>query len=181
MWYLIILGQVRTNPGASSPRPLNFVCHKFHISELCTDITILAPRIFRWLLDFWKSFPHVCLGVLYQENCFPWNSNLWFSTPNVEALGSFDKSIPKTTVFFPFNGILYGLAIESIIKYTTKESDYLLCSCYWQRKLQNYFILNTVVWTSWLHLASVILKTKPRGLSPRADYTDRAAAAGRRS
>lgn len=52
---------------------------------------------------------------------------MWFSTPNVKAVGSLETSITNTVLFSPFYRILCSLVVDSIVKYTTKGSDYLFC------------------------------------------------------
>jgi hypothetical protein len=80
-------------------------------------------------LRFLEKFLHSCVWVFHiKKTVFREMIICGFSTLNVKALGLFETSIPKTAVFFPFNGILCGLAIESIVKYPTKGSDHLLCS-----------------------------------------------------
>ena len=62
----------------------------------------------------------------------------------------------------------YNLAVVCIyLVVYTNISDNI-----WQNRISSYKIVK---------IQSVYIKLKLRGLNPRADYTDRAAAAGRRS
>jgi hypothetical protein len=61
------ISQECTNPGRQAAMATNFckvapnICGSYEWNLF--DVTLLAPRIFRWLLDFWKNFALLLCSV----------------------------------------------------------------------------------------------------------------------